>query len=115
MKLGFIGTGKIASSVIEGINISKLNYRKITVSPRNRNIANRLKKKIKNLRIAKDNQDVIDNSDWVFLAVTPKVGKKIIGSLKFRTNQIIVSFISSIRPLAAFPLSDNFLPIRSIA
>jgi len=46
MRLGFIGTGKIASSVITGICNSKINYNKIIISPRNRNIANRLKKKI---------------------------------------------------------------------
>ena len=45
MKLGFIGTGKIASSVIEGINHSKINYKRIIVSPRNKKIAIKLKKK----------------------------------------------------------------------
>ena len=38
MKLGFIGTGKIASSVIYGINKSNINYKKIIVSPRNKKI-----------------------------------------------------------------------------
>ncbi len=46
MKLGFIGTGKIASSVINGICTSKISYQKILVSPRNRNIAKNLKRKI---------------------------------------------------------------------
>ena len=38
----------------------------------------------------------MNNSNWVFLAVTPSVGEKIIKNLKFRSNQIIVSFISTI-------------------
>ena len=38
MRLGFIGTGKIASSVITGICNSKISFKKILVSPRNRNI-----------------------------------------------------------------------------
>ena len=46
MKLGFIGTGKIASSVITGICKSKIVFRKIVISPRNKVIANSLKKKI---------------------------------------------------------------------
>ena len=46
MKLGFIGTGKIASSVISGICNSKINYKQIIVSPRNKKIAQSLKKKI---------------------------------------------------------------------
>ena len=39
MRLGFIGTGKIASSVITGICNSKISFKKILVSPRNRIIA----------------------------------------------------------------------------
>ena len=96
MKLGFIGTGKIASSVIQGINSSKISYKKITVSPRNKKTAQQLKKKINRLVIGKNNQDVIDNSEWVFLSVTPKVGEKILKDLKFKQNQLIISFISTI-------------------
>ena len=36
MKLGFIGTGKIASSVILGVCGSKIKFRQIIVSPRNK-------------------------------------------------------------------------------
>ena len=47
MKLGFIGTGKITSSVISGICSSKINYKKISISSRNSLIAKRLKKSLK--------------------------------------------------------------------
>ena len=96
MKLGFIGTGKIASSVILGVCKSKIKFRQIIVSPRNKRIANNLKKKFKKVSIAKNNQDVINKSNWIFLSVTPKVGDKIIKDLKFRSNQTIISFISTI-------------------
>ena len=96
MNLGFIGTGKIASSVITGICQSKITYKKIIISPRNKKIAQSLKKKFKKIIIAKDNQQIIDKSDWVFLSVTPTVGEKIIKKLKFKTKQTIISFISTI-------------------
>jgi pyrroline-5-carboxylate reductase len=96
MKLGFIGIGKISSSIITGIGKSNLNYKKITISPRNQKISNSLKKKYKKIIIAKKNQEVIDNSDWIFLGVTPKVGKKIIKELRFKSKQTIISFISTI-------------------
>ena len=96
MNLGFIGTGKIASSVITGICQSKITYKKIIISPRNKRIAQSLKKKFKKIIIAKDNQQIIDKSDWVFLSVTPTVGEKIIKKLKFKSNQTIISFISTI-------------------
>ena len=96
MKLGFIGTGKISSSTITGICNSSISYKKIIVSPRNLKIAKHLKKKFKKVFIAKNNQEIINSCDWIFLAVTPSVGKKIIKNLKFRSNQTIISFISTI-------------------
>jgi len=96
MKLGFIGSGKIASSVITGICSSKISFKKIIISPRNRSIAQRLKRQFKKVSIAKNNQEIVNSCNWVFLAVTPKVGKKIIPNLKFRSNQIVISFIATI-------------------
>ncbi len=96
MKLGFIGTGKISSSVITGVCNSKISFKKILISPRNRSIAQKLKRKFKKVSIAKNNQEIVNSCNWVFLALTPKVGKKIIPSLKFRSNQKIISFIATI-------------------
>jgi pyrroline-5-carboxylate reductase len=96
MKIGFIGTGKIASSVIRGICSSKISFTKILISPRNKSTANSLRKKFKRVYIAKNNQQIVDNCNWVFLSITPTVGKKIIQELKFKSNQTIISFISTI-------------------
>ena len=96
MKLGFIGTGKITSSVITGICTSKISFQKILVSPRNRNMAQKLKKRFRKVNIAKTNQEIVDKCNWIFLAVTPKIGAKILPKLNFRSNQKIISFISTI-------------------
>ena len=96
MKIGFIGTGKIASSVITGICSSTIFYNNILISPRNKIIAKNLKRKFKNIIIAKNNQEIIDNCNWVFLSITPLVGEKIVKNLKFKSNQTIISFISTI-------------------
>ena len=96
MILGFIGTGNIVSDVVTGISKSKINYKKIIISPRNKQKAQSLKKKFKKVVIAKDNQDVINKSDWVFLGVLPEVGEKILPKLNFKNKQIIISFISTI-------------------
>ena len=96
MKLGFIGTGKIASSVIIGICNSNISFTKILISPRNRLIAKKISKKFKKVIIAKNNQEIVNSCNWVFLSVTPTVGKKIIEELKFKSNQTIISFISTI-------------------
>jgi pyrroline-5-carboxylate reductase len=66
------------------------------VSPRNRSIAQKLKRKFRKVSIAKNNQEIVNACNWVFLAITPKVGKKIIPNLKFRSNQKVISFIATI-------------------
>ena len=96
MNIGFIGTGKIASAVITGIFRSNIIYKKLIISPRNKEIAKKLKKKFNSIKIAKNNQEVINSCDWVFLSITPTVGEKIIKDLKFKSNQTIISFISTI-------------------
>ena len=97
MILGFIGTGKISYSVIVGICNSKINFKKILISPRNKILAKKLVSKFKKVKIANDNQEIINKSNWIFLAVTPNVGEKIIKDLKFKSNQTIISFISTIK------------------
>ena len=110
MILGFLGTGRIASSVIEGIFKSKLKIKKIYISPRNSLIAKKLKRKFKMITISKDNQQLIDKSNWVFLAVTPKVGNKILKELNFKKNQKIISFISTIN-LALVKMGKKLITI----
>ena len=95
MNLGFIGTGNIVSDVIIGISKSKIKYKKIIISPRNKKKALYLKKYFKKVIIAKNNQEVINKVDWVFLGVLPKVGEEILPKLQFRNKQIIVSFMST--------------------
>ena len=96
MKLGFIGTGKIASSIILGIFKSKLKVSQVYISSRNRNIAKKLSQKFKKVKIIKDNQEIINKASHVILSVTPEVGKKILPKLNFN-NKKIISLISTIR------------------
>ena len=96
MNIGFLGTGHITSSVIEGISKSKLKFKKIYISHRNKLIAKKLSKRFKKVSISRNNQQLIDKSNWVFLAVTPKVANKILKTLNFKKNQKIVSFISTL-------------------
>ena len=95
MNLGFIGTGNIVSDVIIGISKSKIKYKKIIISPRNKKKALFLKRYFKKVIIAKDNQEVIDKADWIFLGILPKVGEEILPKLQFRNKQIIISFMST--------------------
>ena len=96
MNLGFIGTGKIASSVIQGISKSDISYDKIIISSRNKTISKNLKKRFKKISIEENNQKIIEKCDWIFLSITPSVGSKIIKNLRFKKSQTVISFISTI-------------------
>ena len=96
MNIGFLGSGHIASSIIEGIFKSKLKIKKIFISPRNKSISKKLSKRFKKVIVSNNNQQVIDRSSWVFLAVTPNVGNKILKRLNFNKSKKVISLISTI-------------------
>ena len=97
MILGFIGTGKITSSIILGIFKSKLKVRRIYISSRNRSIAKKLDKKYGKIKVLNNNQDIINKSSVVFLGVTPNIGNQILPQLTFSKNKKIISLISTIK------------------
>ena len=97
MILGFIGTGKISSSIIYGIFNSKLKVKRIYISSRNRNIAKKLDKKYGKIKVLNNNQDIINKSSVVFLGVTPNIGNQILPQLTFSKNKKIISLISTIK------------------
>ena len=90
MKLGFIGTGQISKAVILGILKSKIKYSKIYISKRSPKISKLLSKKSKKIVIYDDNQKILNASDWIFLALTPTVGNKIIKDLEFKIIDRII-------------------------
>ncbi len=96
MILGFLGSGHITSSIIEGIFKSKIKIKKIYISPRNKVVSKKLSKRFKKVIVSHNNQQLIDKSNWIFLAITPKVGNIILKKLKFNKSKKIVSLISTI-------------------
>ena len=71
--LGFIGTGHIASAVIKGLLKDKERPFNIVVSPRNKDIALALSQQFSTVTVAGSNQEVLDRSDVVFIAVLPNI------------------------------------------
>ena len=96
MKFGFIGTGEITKAVVNGILNANIKFSKIKKKKRNIKNSNHLQKLNRKISIISDNQKIINNSDWVFLAVTPDVGNIILKKLKFKKKQTVISFISTI-------------------
>ena len=114
MILGFIGTGKISSSIIYGIFKSKLKVKKIYISSRNAKISNKLKKKFRLIQVIKNNQKIIDKSSVIFLGITPNVGNKILHKLSFSKHKKIISLISTINLIKLKKIINNKNIVRAI-
>ena len=97
MKIGFIGTGIIASAVAAGFCESGIGDLTVTVSPRNAEKAAALQEKYPEIiRVAASNQQVVEESEWVFLSVLPKDAEAVIRDLTIPYEKKVVSLVSSL-------------------
>lgn len=95
IRLGFVGTGTIAEAVVTGLGKTGFSDTPIVVSPRSESVAARLATAHRNVSVALSNQDVLDRSDLVFLAVRPQIVEEVVRALRFRSGHHIVSFVAA--------------------
>jgi pyrroline-5-carboxylate reductase len=104
--IGFIGTGRIASAVVEGLmrEAGPAAFF-VAVSPRNAERAAALAARFPGVTVAADNQEVLDRSPTVFLCVRPQSAMDVLAPLRFRADQTVVSLVpiptAVIRPRVA--------------
>jgi pyrroline-5-carboxylate reductase len=110
--LGILGTGHIASALVAGLCTADAPPPRVLVSPRNAETAARLAARFPAVAVAPDNQAVIDASDWVVLSVRPQVAREVLGALRFRTGQTVLSLIA---PIADEWIEDAVKPARLAA
>lgn len=91
---GFIGTGVITEAVIVGMMRSGLAVDRVTVSPRNAEIAKSLAARFPKVAVAAGNQAVVDASDVVIFAVLPQMVEEIIAGLKVPLDRKIISLVA---------------------
>src|SRR5215470_16575946 len=106
MQLGFIGTGEITSSIVTGLCSLGPTSHSIRLSPRNaavaRELVNRFKGRFTGISVASSNQEVLDCSDTIVVAVRPAAAGAVLSELRFGLNHQIISLVSG-------------LPIRSLS
>lgn len=96
MKLGFVGTGALTSAIVTGLKSVDDNSTLVVLSPRNEEIAAGLATRYPDVRVAADNQGVLDECDTVVLAVRPQIAHEVLSELKFRPDQHVVSLIATL-------------------
>jgi len=98
MRLGFLGTGHITSAMVTGLGSSYDDP--IWLSPRNAEVAADLARRFPRVSVGASNQDVLDKSDVIILALPPSTAAGVIADLRFRADHQIISVISG------FPMKD---------
>ncbi|NML76680.1 NAD(P)-binding domain-containing protein [Rhizobium sp. S-51] len=93
--IGFVGTGAITQALVRGILRNPALAGSVIVSPRNAETAGALAAEFSDLRVASDNQSVIDGSETVFLAIRPQIAEEVIRPLVFRRGQRVISIIAA--------------------
>jgi pyrroline-5-carboxylate reductase len=93
MQIGFIGVGKITNAIVEGLCTSSIENTQLYLSPRNEANARRLAEKYAQVERLESNQQVVDQSDIIFIAVRPAVAVDVLHALAFREDQIVVSLV----------------------
>jgi pyrroline-5-carboxylate reductase len=93
-ELGFIGTGHLAAFFVEGLSRAAAPYA-ITVSPRNRAMAEQLRSRF-GVAIALDNQAVVDGCDVIVASVLPRQAGAVLTPLKFHKDQTVLSVMAGV-------------------
>jgi pyrroline-5-carboxylate reductase len=93
VNLGFLGTGAITEAVITGLGAAP-GALDIVVSPRNAERSRALSARFANVRVAPDNQALLDRSDTVVLALRPQDIVAALDDLRFRREQVVISFVA---------------------
>jgi pyrroline-5-carboxylate reductase len=95
MNIGFIGTGTITEAIVSGIACSECDVASLLVSSRNAGVASRLAAAFPAVEIGRDNQDIIDRSDIIFLAIRPQIAPDVLRELRFRKQQRVVGLVAA--------------------
>jgi pyrroline-5-carboxylate reductase len=112
MRLGFIGTGEITSSIVIGLSLPGVTTHSIRLSPRNSAIARELANRFEGISVASCNQEVLDNSETIVIAVRPSAAREVLSALRFRPDHRVISLVSA---LSLRSLSELVAPAVRIA
>jgi len=93
MKLGFIGVGKIVSAIVEGLCTADAAGIELFLSPRNEKMSASLAGKYSTVRRCGNNQDVLDSSDIIVIALRPAAAEEVLKTLSFHPRHTVVSLV----------------------
>lgn len=119
-RYGFVGTGAITRAMVEGLGATDP-APEIVVSPRSVAVSAALAARFGNVRVAADNQAVVDAAACVVVATRPDQTRDVLAGLAFRPDQVVVSVVAGVSVgalrAAAAPAHEvaRAIPLPSVA
>jgi len=96
MTLGFLGSGAITSAMVAGLNSAGDWPHAIRLSPRNASVSTDLARRYPLVSVASTNQQVVEESGAVVIAVRPQIAPSVLAELRFRPDQHVLSLVSGL-------------------
>jgi pyrroline-5-carboxylate reductase len=108
---GFLGTGAITRAMVEGLSAVDP-APEIVVSPRGASVSAALAARFGNVRVAGDNQAVVDSAGCVIVATRTDVARALLADLTFGPDHLVVSVVAG---LSVAELRAAVAPARAVA
>jgi pyrroline-5-carboxylate reductase len=97
MRLGFIGTGAITEAMVRGLCGPGRYHSPILITERTKERSLRLTSTFPNVTAVSAAQTVVDQSDWVVLAVRPEQVREVASSLRFHPGHRVISLVAGLK------------------
>lgn len=94
---GFVGAGEITAAIVEGLGRDDSDAPAVFLSPRGRAVARELAGRFPNVQVCGSNQEVLDNTSTVVLAVRPPQTRAVLTELSFQPRHVLVSAVAGVR------------------
>lgn len=94
-RYGFVGTGAISRAMVEGLSTLD-DPPAIVVSPRSAGVSAALAERFADVRVAADNQAVVDEAACVVLAPRPVDARAVLDGLRFSADHVVVSVVAGL-------------------
>ena len=91
---GLLGVGSIASAIVVGLCDGVPDAPPVVLSPRNAARSSGLATRFPSVRVAADNQAVVDACDVVVVCLLPAQADEVLAGLRFRAGQAVVSAVA---------------------
>lgn len=98
MAIGFLGVGTISTAVIRAMARRPGPPEEILLSPRSERLSTALAEEFAHCRRLASNEEVVEHSDIVVLAMRPQQLDEALEGLRFRADQVIASFVAGTPP-----------------